>query len=145
MKLHQNAKELVLIEVDGLGLIMGEIRYNRQTETVLFALEKAAFFDLYFPCSVLYDQKRGPVVHPHVLTAMTVSSIRIQRSRVSFFVLESDINPKLIQQYHNLLEAVLLKHGVTSPWKTTKDQGPDQPKPTGGSRVITLSDHKEKP
>ncbi|MCK4425898.1 MAG: hypothetical protein KAV69_04045 [Deltaproteobacteria bacterium] len=144
MKLHQNAKELVLIEVDGLGLIMGEIRYNRQTETVLFALEKAAFFDLYFPCSVLYDQQRGPVVHPHVLTAMTVSSIRIQRSRVSFFVLESDINPKLIQQYHNLLEAVLLKQGVTSPRKTTKDQGPDQPKPTGGSRVITLSDHKEK-
>jgi len=143
MKLHQNAKELVLIEVDGLGLIMGEIRYNRQTETVLFALEKAAFFDLYFPCSVLYDQQRGPVIHPHVLTAMTVSSIRIQRSRVSFFVLESDINPKLIQQYHNLLEAVLLKQGV-SPRKTAKDQGPDQPKPTGGSRVITLSDHKEK-
>jgi hypothetical protein len=143
MKLHQNAKELVLIEVDGLGLIMGEIRYNRQTETVLFALEKAAFFDLYFPCSVLYDQQRGPVIHPHVLTAMTVSSIRIQRSRVSFFVLESDINPKLIQQYHNLLEAVLLKQGV-SPRKTAKDQGPDQPEPTGGSRVITLSDHKEK-
>ena len=143
MKLHQNAKELVLIEVDGLGLIMGEIRYNRQTETVLFALEKAAFFDLYFPCSVLYDQQRGPVIHPHVLTAMTVSSIRIQRSRVSFFVLESDINPKLIQQYHNLLEAVLLKQGV-SPRKTAKDQGPDQPKPTGGSRVITLNDHKEK-
>jgi hypothetical protein len=143
MKLHQNAKELVLIEVDGPGLIMGEIRYNRQTETVLFALEKAAFFDLYFPCSVLYDQQRGPVVHPHVITAMTVSSIRIQRSRVSFFVLESDINPKLIQQYHNLLEAVLLKQSV-SPRKTTKDQGPDQPKPTGGSRVITLSDHKEK-
>ncbi|MDL1957875.1 MAG: hypothetical protein LWX01_00245 [Deltaproteobacteria bacterium] len=143
MKLHQNAKELVLIEVDGLGLIMGEIRYNRQTETVLFALEKAAFFDLYFPCSVLYDQQRGPVVHPHVLTAMTVSSIRIQRSRASFFVVESDINPKLIQQYHNLLKAVLLKQGV-SPRKITKDQGPDQPKPTGGSRVITLSDHKEK-
>jgi hypothetical protein len=144
MKLRQNAKELVLIEVDGLGLILGEIRYNRQTETVLFALEKAAFFDLYFPCSVLYDQDRGPVVHTHVLTAMTVSSIRIQRSRVSFFVLESDINPKLIQQYHNLLEAVLFKQGI-SPRKTSKDQGPDQPKPTGGSRIITLSDHKEKP
>ncbi len=143
MKLRQNAKELVLIEVDGLGLILGEIRYNRQTETVLFALEKAAFFDLYFPCTVLYDQKRGPVVHPHVLTAMTVSSIRIQRTRVSFFVLESDINPKLIQQYHHLLEAVLLKQGV-SPRKTGKDQGPDQPKPTGGSKVITLSDRKEK-
>ncbi|MEA3385944.1 MAG: hypothetical protein U9Q89_05785 [Thermodesulfobacteriota bacterium] len=143
MKLRQNAKELVLIEVDGLGLILGEIRYNRQTETVLFALEKAAFFDLYFPCTVLYDQKHGPVVHPHVLTAMTVSSIRIQRTRVSFFVLESDINPKLIQQYHHLLEAVLLKQGV-SPQKTGKDKGPDQPKPTGGSKVITLSDRKEK-
>ena len=143
MKLRQNAKELVLIEVDGLGLILGEIRYNRQTETVLFALEKAAFFDLYFPCTVLYDQKHGPVVHPHVLTAMTISSIRIQRSRVSFFVLESDINPKLIQQYHHLLEAVLLKQGVSSR-KTGKDQGPDQPKPTGGSKVITLSDRKEK-
>jgi len=143
MKLRQNAKELVLIEVDGLGLILGEIRYNRQTETVLFALEKAAFFDLYFPCTVLYDQKHGPVVHPHVLTAMTVSSIRIQRTRVSFFVLESDINPKLIQQYYHLLEAVLLKQGV-SPRKTGKDQGPDQPKPTGASKVITLSDRKEK-
>jgi len=146
MKLRQNAKELVLIEVDGLGLILGEIRYNRQTETVLFALEKAAFFDLYFPCTVLYDQNRGPVVHPHVLTAMTVSSIRIQRSRVSFFVLESDINPKLIQQYYSLLEAVLLKQGVNLPGKATKDKdkGPDQPKPTGGSKVITLSDRKEK-
>jgi hypothetical protein len=77
---------------------------------------------------------------------MTVSSIRIQRSRVSFFVLESDINPKLIQQYYSLLEAVLLKQGVTSPGKATKDKdkGPDQPKPTGGSKVITLSDRKEK-
>ncbi|RKX61950.1 MAG: hypothetical protein DRP37_02830 [Thermodesulfobacteriota bacterium] len=145
MKLRQNAKELVLIEVDGLGLILGEIRYNRQTETVNFALEKTAFFDLYFPCTVLYDQKHGPVVHPHVLTAMVVSSIRIQRTRVSFFVLELDINPKLIQQYHHLLEAVLLKQGVTSPRKATKkDQGPDQPKPSGGSKVITLSDRKEK-
>jgi hypothetical protein len=145
MKLRQNAKELVLIEADGLGLILGEVRYNRQTETVLFALEKAAFFDLYFPCTVLYDQERGPVVHPHVLTAMTISSIRIQRSRVSFFVLEPDVNPKLIQQYHSLLEAVLHKQGITLPKKTTKDKGPDQPKPTGGSRVITLNDHKEKP
>jgi hypothetical protein len=144
MKIHQNVREPVLIEVDGLGLIMGEIRYNRQTETVLFVLEKAAFFDLYFPCTVLYDQERGPVVHPHVLTVMTVSSIRIQRSRTSFFVLESDINPKLIQQYHGLLEAVLLKQGVTSPRKTTKDQGSDQPKPVGGSKVITLSDRKER-
>jgi hypothetical protein len=144
MKLRQNAKELVLIEVEGLGLILGEIKYNRQTETVLFALEKAAFFDLYFPCAVLYDQERGPVVHPHVLTAMTVSSIRIQRSRVSFFVLESDINPMLIQQYHGLLESALLKQGVTSAGKATKDQGPDQPEPTGGSRVIALSNRKEK-
>ena len=147
MKLRQNAKELVLTEVDGLGLVLGEIRYNRQTETVLFALEKAAFFDLYFPCTVLYDQNHGPVVHPHVLTAMTVSSIRIQRSRVSFFVLESDINPKLIQQYHDLLEAVLLKQGVTSPRKATtaKEKELGQPKSTGGSKVITLSDRKEKP
>jgi hypothetical protein len=145
MKLRQNAKELVLTEVDGLGLVLGEIRYNRQTETVLFALEKAAFFDLYFPCTVLYDQNRGPVVHPHVLTAMTVSSIRIQRSKVSFFVLESDINPKLIQQYHDLLQAVLLKQGVTSPRKATKteDKGLVQPKSTGSSKVITLSDRKE--
>ncbi len=144
MKLHQNAKELVLIEVDGLGLILGEIRYNRQTETVNFALEKAAFFDLYFPCTVLYDQKLGPVVHPHVLTAMTVSSIRIQRTRVSFFVLEPDINPKLIQQYHHLLEAVLLKQGVSSPRETSKDHGPHKTKPSGSSKIISLSDRKEK-
>ena len=71
MKLRQNAKELVLIEADGLGLILGEVRYNRQTETVLFALEKAAFFDLYFPCTVLYDQERGPVVHDYLFYSDT--------------------------------------------------------------------------
>jgi len=148
MKLRQNAKEMVLIELDGLGLILGEIKYNRQTETVLFALEKTAFFDLYFPCTVLYDQNRGPVVHPHVLTAITISSIRIQRSRISFFVLEPDINPKLIQQYHNLQEAVLRKQSGTLSGKASsdedKDDGPYPTEPTGRSKVITLSDRKEK-
>ncbi|OPL13001.1 MAG: hypothetical protein AVO38_03370 [delta proteobacterium ML8_D] len=146
MKLRQNAKEMVLIELDGLGLILGEIKYNRQTETVLFALEKTAFFDLYFPCTVLYDQNRGPVVHPHVLTAITISSIRIQRSRISFFVLEPDINPKLIQQYHSLQEAVLRKQGVTLSGKAPndKDEGPYPTEPTGRSKIITLSDRKEK-
>nr|HDM99677.1 hypothetical protein [Deltaproteobacteria bacterium] len=146
MKLRQNAKELVLVELYGLGLILGEIKYNRQTETVLFALEKTAFFDLYFPCTVLYDQDRGPVVHPHVLTAITTSSIRIQRSRISLFVLESDINPKLIEQYHSLQEAVLRKQGFSSPGKTSNDEdkGPYPTEPSGGSKVITLSDRKEK-
>jgi hypothetical protein len=144
MKLSQNAKEIVLIQIEGLGLIMGEIRYNHQTETVLFALEKAAFFDLYFPCTVLYDKELGPVVHPHVLVAMTVSSIRIQRSRVSFFVLASDINPKLIQQYHDLYDAILLKQGMVTPTKNPKNTDKQQPKPSGGSKVITLNDYKEK-
>ncbi len=144
MKLLQNAKEMVLIEVDGLGLILGEIRYNRQTETILFALEKAAFFDLYFPCAVIYDQKRGPSVHPHVLTTMSTSSIRIQRSRASFFVLETDVNPELIKQYNSLLEAVSLKQGAAAKKETPGNQGPDRPKPSGGSRVITLRDRKER-
>ena len=144
MKLHQNAKELALVEVDGLGFILGEIRYNRQTETVIFALEKAAFFDLYFPCAVLYDQQRGPIVHPHVLTALTTSSIRIQRSHVSCFILETDLNPRLIQQYRGLLDALLAKQATLSPQKNPGHQGPERPKPTGGSRVINLRDHKEK-
>jgi hypothetical protein len=87
MKLRQNARELVLLELSGAGLLLGEIRYNKQTETVLFALEKSAFFDLYFPCTVSFDQNRGVVLHPHVINAMTTSSIRVQRSRVAFFVL----------------------------------------------------------
>ena len=144
MKLQQNAKELALVEVDGLGFILGEIRYNRQTETVDFALEKAAFFDLYFPCAVLYDQERGPIVHPHVLTALTTSSIRIQRSHVSCFVLETDLNPKLIQQYRSLLDVLLAKQATVSPQKKADHQGPERPKPTGGSRVVNLRDHKNK-
>ncbi|NIA08888.1 MAG: hypothetical protein GWP10_03755 [Nitrospiraceae bacterium] len=144
MKLQQNAKELVLVNVDGLGLILGEIRYNRQTETAIFALEKAAFFDLYFPCAIVYDQERGPIIHPHLLTVLTTSSIRIQRSHVSCFILETDINPVLIQQYYGLLDALSAKQGTASPQKRTDHQGPERPKPVGGSRVINLRDHKEK-
>ncbi len=146
MKLRQNAKELVLIEVDGLGLILGHIRYNRQTETVLFALEKAAFFDLYFPCTVVYDQQKGPVVHPHILSTMTTSSIRIQRSRVSCFILETDLNPELVRQYQQILEAIIPKPQHPEP-PEPHDPGPGggKPKPPGGSRVISIRDLKDKP
>ncbi len=143
MKLRQNAKELVLIDVDGLGLLLGHIRYNRQTETVLFALEKAAFFDLYFPCTVICDQQKGPVVHPHILSAMTTSSIRVQRSRVSCFVLETDLNPELVRQYQQLLDAIVPK--PVKPESPDPDEpGPGRPRPSGGSRVVALRGSKEK-
>ncbi len=106
MKLRQNAKELVLLELSGTGLLLGEVRYNKPTETVYFALEKSAFFDFYFPCSVSFDPQRGPVVHPHVINAMTTSSIRIQRDRVNFFVLAQDIAPALKAQYMDILNQV---------------------------------------
>ncbi|MGC9021571.1 MAG: hypothetical protein ACP5J5_00385, partial [Dissulfurimicrobium sp.] len=109
MRLSQNAKDLVLIELDDVGLLLGEIRYNRQTETASFALEKAGFFDLYLPCTVLYDQQRGPIVHPHILSALTTSSVRIQRSRVSCFILEPDINPVIAEQYHAIKAALAQK------------------------------------
>ncbi len=144
MKLRQNAKELVLIEAAGLGFILGEIRYNRQTETVLFALEKAAFFDLYFPCAVIYDQKTGPAVRPHVLTAMTTSSIRVQRSRISCFILESDLHPALLKQYSDLLESVMLQQELSSPPRADKDPDPDKPTSPGGTRVVSIKNGKEK-
>ena len=144
MKLRQNAKELVLIEAAGLGFILGEIRYNRQTETVLFALEKAAFFDLYFPCAVIYDQKTGPVVRPHVITAMTTSSIRVQRSRVSCFILETDLHPSLTKQYSKLLESIMLQQERFAPTKPDGEPDPDKPTSPGGTRVVSIKDGKEK-
>ncbi len=144
MKLRQNAKELVLVEIDGLGLLLGQIRYNRQTETAIFALEKAAFFDLYFPCTVVYDQQKGPVVHPHILAALTNSSIRVQRSRVSCFIMEQDLNLNLIEQYNRLVEAVMAQHGIGLAQEKPSDEDPSGPKPGGGKRVIPLSGRKDK-
>ncbi len=107
MKLKQNARELVLIDIAGAGLLLGEVRYNKQTETVFFALEKSAFFDLYFPCTVNFDPQRGPVVHPHVINAMTTSSIRVQRERVNFFVLAQDIAPSVKAQYMDIIRQIM--------------------------------------
>jgi len=141
MKLRQNARELVLLNVEGLGLLLGEVRYNRQTETVIFALEKSSFFDLYFPCTVVYDQQKGPVVHPHVLSALTTSSIRIQRGRVSCFVLERDLHSSLVEQYHQLLDMVVMRQGGEA--VKEDDPGPERPRP-GGNRVVPLIPKKEK-
>lgn len=143
MRLHQNAKELVLLEVSGIGFLLGEIRYNRQTETALFALEKAAFLDLYFPCAVLFDQAKGPVVHPHILSVFTTSAVRIQRSRVSCFVPESDLNPALAAQYHGLLDAM---GGNKAPaaQRPPEDEGPKGSGSGGKKRVVSLSDHAER-
>ncbi len=105
MKLKQNAQEIVLLSIEGLGLILGEIRYNRQTETAIFALEKAAFFDVYFPCTVIYDQQKGPLVHPHILAAMTVSSIRVQRQKVACYILEKDLNV-ITREKNNRITAI---------------------------------------
>ena len=107
MKLRQDARELVMLDLSGMGLLIGEVRYNRQTETVLFALERSAFFDLYFPCVVSFDPQRGgPVVQPHIINAMTTSSIRIQRDRVNFFVLSEDIAPAVTAQYEEIISQV---------------------------------------
>lgn len=105
MKLSQNAKEIVLLNIDGLGLIVGEIRFNRQTETIGFVLEKAAFFDLYFPCMVMIE-KNNLMLQPHILASLSTSAIRVQRSRVSCFVMESEINPALVYQYNAILASL---------------------------------------
>lgn len=144
MKLRQNAKELVLIEASGLGFMLGEVRYNRQTETVLFALEKAAFFDLYFPCAVIYDQKTGPVVRPHIVTAMTTTSIRVQRNQISCFILEPDLHPALVKQYNTLLENIILQQEKISPAKRQPDDDPDKPTSPGTTRVVSIRNGKEK-
>lgn len=139
MKLKQNAKELVLLEIDGLGLILGEIRYNKQTETAIFALEKAAFFDLYLPCAVIYDPQKGPVVRPHVLSAMTTGSIRVQRSKVSCFVLGGELAPSLVAQYQAVLKGLGIGPQKEPAPHPPTDGGPDPKKPTpSGPRIINL-------
>ncbi|RUM90872.1 MAG: hypothetical protein DSZ23_01845 [Thermodesulfatator sp.] len=145
MKLRQNARELVLIELSGSGLLLGEIRYNKQTETVLFTLEKSAFFDLYFPCTVSFDQNRGVTVHPHVVNAMTTSSIRVQRSRVSYFVLETDIVPALRSQYLGLINQIIGRAGgrTGGPSPGDDDTPPDD-RPKGGSRLLDLKKLRNK-
>ena len=146
MKLRQNARELVLIELSGVGLLLGEIRYNKQTETVLFALEKSAFFDLYFPCSVSFDQERGILVQPHVINAMTTSSIRVQRDRVAYFVLERDIAPALRSQYLVLINQLLGKTGPrgTGRRPSEDDSPPDDRPRGGGSRLLDLKKLRDK-
>jgi hypothetical protein len=141
VKLRQNARELVLMEVSGIGTVLGEIRYNAQTETALFAMEKSAFFDLYFPCAVSYDQKNGPVVNPHVFFLFTQSSIRVQRSHVTCFIQEIDLNPVLVEQYNALLAAF---YPPAPSADTDQKKGPEGRKPTGGKRVVSLKDHTEK-
>jgi len=145
VKLRQDAGELVLVEIDGLGMLLGEIRYNRQTETVLFAMERAAFFDFYFPCAVVFDQQTGPVVRPHVLAALTTSSVRVQRSRISCFVLEDDLSPQLVEQYRRLLDAILGRQGLAPRSRGGGEgKGPDRSGPGGGPRIVDLRKRDEK-
>jgi len=134
MKLSQNAKELVLLNIDGLGLIVGEILFNQQTETIGFVLEKAAFFDLYFPCTVVVE-KNALMLQPHILASLSTSSIRIQRSRVSCFVRESDINPGLVYQYNAIIASITGGPGPVTP---PSDSGPKSP-PTGPKRAKVVS------
>lgn len=145
MQLRHNAREIVLIEVGGLGFLLGEIRYNKQTETALFALEKAAFLDLYFPCAVVFDQVKGAVVRPHVLSVFTMSAVRIQRSHISCFIYGKDLNPGLVEQYRSLLAASFPQGGHAHPQGgPPEDDDPHRPRPSGGKRVISLSEHAEK-
>ncbi len=139
MKLRQNARELVLLELSNTGLLLGEVRYNKQTETVAFALEKSAFFDFYFPCSVSFDPQRGPVVHPHIINTMTTSSIRIQRDRVNFFVLSADISPALKAQYMEILNQVA---GIHQPEQPSQPARPRQPR--SSSQVVDIIKLREK-
>ena len=142
MKLRQNARELVLLEIDGLGLILGEIRYNKQTETAIFALEKGAFFDLYLPCAIVFDPQKGPLVRPHVLNAMTTGSIRVQRSKVSCFVLGSDLAPSIAAQYRTVMES-LAPSARDKGDEPGKGPEPGPEKPThSGPRIINLPKKK---
>jgi hypothetical protein len=143
MKLSQNAKDMVLIELDGVGLLFGEVRYNRQTETASFALEKASFFDLYLPCTVVYDQQRGPLVHPHILSALTTSSLRIQRNRVSCFILEPDINPVLIEQYNSIKATLTPRSEPGQRGASAQGEGPPEKKKMGKKRVINITSLKD--
>ncbi len=144
MKLKQNAQEIVLLSIEGLGLILGEIRYNRQTETAIFALEKASFFDVYFPCTVIYDQQKGPLVHPHILAAMTTSSIRVQRQKVACYILEKDLNPMIVRQYQDLLHAVLAP--IEPLQEKTKSKEEDQTSKSSKEtkRIIDLTKLRDK-
>jgi len=138
MKLRHNAKEVVLLEIDGLGLILGEVRYNKQTETALFILEKAAYFDLYLPCAVIYDARKGVVVQPHILGVLSTGSIRVQRSKVSCFIFGDDLSPHIKAQY----QAVLAELGLPGkgPQRGSHDEKGDDPHgpSSGGPRLITL-------
>ncbi len=139
MKLKQNARELVLLELSDTGLLLGEVRYNKQTETVTFAMEKSAFFDFYFPCTVSFDPQRGPVVHPHVINTMTTSSIRIQRDRVNFFVLSADIAPTVKSQYMEILNQVV---GIQQSEQPCHPGKPRQPRHL--SRVVDIIKLKDR-
>ncbi len=149
MKLRQNAKELVLLQIDGMGTIIGEIRYNKQTETAIFTLEKSAFFDLYFPCVLMYDQRQGTVVRPHILSVITASTIRIQRTKVSCFVLGDEISSEIVEQYYNILKSfgLMEEQEETRPIRPTPPdddgKGGDNG-PKGSPRIITLSDKRKK-
>ncbi|NDY42195.1 hypothetical protein G3N55_04955 [Dissulfurirhabdus thermomarina] len=143
MKLQQNAGDLVLICAEGLGTLVGEIRYNRQTETPAFALEKAAYFDLHFPCAVIYDPERGPVVHPHLLAALATSSIRVQRTRVTCFVLGDEINPAVAEQYRALRAAILSKGPPPSEGPEPPDDGPGGKGP--GPRIVDIHHLRGRP
>lgn len=142
MKLQQNAKEVVLMSIDGMGLVVGEVRFNRQTETAVFALEKAAFFDLYFPCIVGIEQKGGLMLQPHLAAHLSIGSLRIQRSRVSFFVMSHDLHPMLIDQFNSLIASMTKQ--AAPPEDVASQPGNTQPKKTprkkGESRVIDLQD-----
>lgn len=133
MKLSQNAKEMVLLNIDGLGLVVGEIRFNRQTETIGFVLEKAAFFDLYFPCMVVIE-KNNLMLQPHILASLSTSSIRVQRSRVSCFVTEAEINPALVYQYNAIIAS--LTGGPAPP----PSAGKPPAKGTKKSNVVSIQD-----
>jgi len=134
MKLGLNAREIVLFEIAGLGLIIGQIQYNRQTETALFVLEKAQYVDLLFPCAVTYDNQQGPVVRPHILTILTTSTIRINRNNVSCFIMENDLTPGVMKQYSELLMTNVPKTNVRH-LPVKDDDDPNKPK---GGKIISL-------
>lgn len=139
MKLGLNAREIALFEISGLGIIIGQIQYNRQTETAMFVLEKAQYFDILFPCAVTYDNQRGPVVRPHLLTILTTSTIRINRNKVSCFIMENDLNPTVIKQYSDLLMSNMPKANVRH--LPSKDDD-DPNKPRGGKIINLKQPHK---
>lgn len=142
MKLGLNAKEIVIVDVLGTGLLIGQLQYNRQTESAIFVLEKAQYFDLFFPCAILLDNQHGIFIRPHIASFLSNGTIRINRSNISYFIMENDINPQIKKQYIDLISMHIMRK---NPTELIEDNGNKrQANPTPG-KIISLLQNRDNP